>query len=164
MPDSVAFLTAIAPLPDGFQATPSIVLGHGSERHLFSLGPGDTPGGFVVAVDTMYGSARAFRDELATAILYHENLVVITRERKVSDMRFFGTVFDIIDNEGRHYLEMELGCAALDRGFSVIWTCDVPDIVNWMRFRDGMIEMDLFEGGTIVIDAVDGQEIEFRKP
>jgi hypothetical protein len=79
-------------------------------------------------------------------------------------MRFFGTVFDIIDNEGRHYLEMELGCAALDRGFSVIWTCDVPDIVNWMRFRDGMIEMDLFEGGTIVIDAVDGQEIEFRKP
>lgn len=157
------FLETIEPLSDDCRSVPSLVLGRGSDRFLFDIASGDEPGGFVVAVDAYYSPARAFRDELATAIVYQQSLVVITPDRKVFEREFVGPVFDIVENDGRHYLEMELGCAALDRGFSLIWECSVPDIVNWMRFCDGTIEMDLFDGGTVVIDAADGREIEFRK-
>jgi hypothetical protein len=156
------FLSVVPPLPADTEASPSIVLGVGDERHVFSIGPSLRPGGFVVAVDTIYGSARMFRDELATAILYHEHLVVIGPDRKVCETRFHGTVFDIVENGGEHILEMELGCALLGRGFSpVIWCQEVPDIVTEMRFVGDTIEMDLFEGGCLVIRARDGSEISY---
>jgi hypothetical protein len=156
------FLSTVAPLPSGLEVSPSIVIGNGAERHLFSLGPGLQPGGFVVAVDTIYGSARMFRDEVAAAILYHEHLVVIGADRTVRETRFHGTVFDIVEYGGEHILEMELGCALLGRGFSpVVWTHEVPDIVTEMRLVGAAIEMDLFEGGRVAIRADDGSEISY---
>ncbi len=160
MQRSSRFLSVVPPLPEGVAVSPSIVVGNGGDRHLFSLGPGLQPGGFVVAVDTIYGSARMFRDEAATAILFHQNLVVIDRDRKIRETEFHGPVFDIVENDGEHILEMELGCALLGRGFSpVVWCHEVPDIVTEMRFVGNMIEMDLWDGGKAVVRAADGVEI-----
>ncbi len=160
--NSPRFLSVVPPLPAGADVSPSIVIGDGGSRHLFSLGPGSQPGGFVVAVDTIYGSARMFRDELASAILYHEHLVVIGADRRVSETRFHGTVFDIVENGEGHILDMELGCALLGRGFApVLWVHEVPDIVTERRFVGDTIEMDLFEGGRVVIRASDGNGISY---
>jgi hypothetical protein len=162
MPENSPFLSVVPPLPEGLEVSPSIVIGAGEDRHLFSLGPGTQPGGFVVAVDTFWGSARMFRDEVATAILHHKHLVVIGADRKVSETEFHGPVYDIVENDGQHFLEMELGCALLGRGFSsVIWCQEVPDIVTEMRFVGDTIEMDLFEGGRVVIRASDGSELSY---
>lgn len=161
--NSTRFLSVVPPLPAGAEVVPSVVIGDGGHRHLFSLGPGAQPGGFVVAVDTIYGSARMFRDEVATAILYHQHLVVIGRDRKIREIEFNGTVFDIVENAGEHILEMELGCALLGRGFSpVVWSHEVADIVTEMRFVGDMIEMDLFEGGRVVIRVADGSEVSYE--
>lgn len=158
--NSTRFLSVVPPLPEGAEVDPSVIIGDGEHRHLFPLGPGSKPGGFVVAVDTFYGSARMFRDEVATAILYHQHLVVIGRDRKLREIEFNGTVFDIVENAGEHILEMELGCALLGRGFSpVLWRHEVADIVTEMRFVGDTIEMDLFEGGRVVIQVADGSEI-----
>lgn len=156
------FLSIVPPMPNGTEAFPSVVIGDGGHRHLFSLGPGSHPGGFVVAVDTIYGSARMFRDEVSTAILYHQHLAVIGKDRKVREIEFHGTVFDIVESAGEHILEMELGCALLGRGFSpVLWCHECTDIVTQMRFVGDTIEMDLFEGGRVVIRAADGSEVSY---
>jgi hypothetical protein len=160
--NSTRFLSVVPPLPEGTDFSPSVVIGEGGHRHLFSLGPGAQPGGFIVAVDTIYGSARMFCDEMATAILYHQHLAVIGKDRKVHEVEFHGTVFDIVENGGEHILEMELGCALLGRGFSpVLWCHEVPDIVTETRFVGDTIEMGLFEGGRVVIRAADGSGVSY---
>jgi hypothetical protein len=161
MTKRLGFLSTLVPLKE-IGREPDLVIGSGNERHFFSLGVGPHPGGFILAVDTIYGTPKLYRDEAAIAVLYHEVLAVIASDKSVYETRFVGTVFDIVDFQGEHYLEMELGCARLDRGFSVTWVHEVPDIVNEMRFAGPTIELDLFEGGRSVVNAVSGQEISFR--
>lgn len=152
---SEKFLVEVSALAEGSVAEPDLVIGHGPRRSLFAVEYASRQQ--VVAVDTVYGDGRMFRDELGMAVTFHETLAVITPEMMVIEVRFLASVFGIVEIEGQHVVEMELGTAAVGRGFSpLLWLCETPDIVMERKYAGKNLDMVLFDGAVISIDTSDG--------
>lgn len=158
MPASDQFLSEVLPLPDIHHGKSDLVLGSGQRRKLFHVP--SFRGGCLLAIDTIYGDGRLFIDELGMAATFHEKLAVITPQRMVVEVGFPGSVFGIAEVAGVHVVEMELGAAAVGRGFSPLaWLCEVADVVMERRYDGGAVSMTLFDGSVIAVDVSDGETI-----
>lgn len=134
------------------------MLGSGPSRKLFQVP--SFRGGYLLAIDTIYGDGRLFIDELGMAATFHEKLAVITPQRMVVEVGFPGSVFGIVDVSGVHVIEMELGAAAVGRGFSPLaWLCEVADVVMERRYNGGVVSMTLFDDSEVAVDVSDGEPI-----
>ena len=57
-------------------------------------------------------------------------------------------------------IEMELGAAAVGRGFSPLaWLCEVADVVMERRYNGGVVSMTLFDDSEVAVDVSDGEPI-----
>ncbi|NTF17061.1 hypothetical protein G6L37_01285 [Agrobacterium rubi] len=153
-------LSELQPISASDAACPILIIGNGPRRRLFLIEDYDGSPSFVIAVDTVYGDGRVFRDECGLAAVFHETLAVVTPHRMVIEVRFVGSVFGIVDVDGTHVLEMELGAAGLGRGFSpLLWLCDASEIVLERSYEDGVARLVLFDGRDIGVRVSDGADV-----
>lgn len=94
------YLSEVPSPLDVHHGKPCLVLGSGPRRKLFQVP--SFRGGYLLAIDTIYGDGRLFIDELGMAATFHEKLAVITPQRMVVEVGFPGSVFGIVDVGIRH--------------------------------------------------------------